>query len=230
MQETAIQTRAMAAARRIVSIFETGKKQGDSAAVAVLPDGAGISYGMHQATHRSGSLYAICQRYIQNGGEQREALSIFLPKLESRDAATIQQMAGSEELKKLLREIGQSATMRTAQEQVFDELYMIPAARACARKGWSLPLSLAVVYDSFIQGGFVAVMASYKAATTASEKDAVLGYIVARRKWLAGSKLPIVRKTVYRPDTFKQLASDGNWALDTPMKIQGQVIVEADLV
>ena len=45
--------------KSIVSVFETGKAEGDPAAVVVLPDGAGISYGLHQATDRAGSLDEI---------------------------------------------------------------------------------------------------------------------------------------------------------------------------
>ena len=51
-------------AMAIVSIFETGKPRGNYAALAVLNDGAGISYGIKQFTHRSGSLLQVVEKYL----------------------------------------------------------------------------------------------------------------------------------------------------------------------
>src|SRR5687768_4871313 len=51
-------------AMAIVSIFETGKPRGNYATVAVLNDGAGISYGIKQFTHRSGSLLQVIEKYL----------------------------------------------------------------------------------------------------------------------------------------------------------------------
>ena len=47
----------------IVKTFETSDPAGDYAACVVLNDGAGVSYGISQFTHRSGSLYAVAERY-----------------------------------------------------------------------------------------------------------------------------------------------------------------------
>jgi hypothetical protein len=58
-------------AATIVHIFETGRPFGDYAACVVLDDGAGISYGISQFTHRSGSLGAVVERYIKLGGSCR---------------------------------------------------------------------------------------------------------------------------------------------------------------
>jgi hypothetical protein len=55
----------------IVHIFETGKAFGDYTAVAVLNDGAGISYGINQFTHRSGSLYRGYSRPIWSKNRRR---------------------------------------------------------------------------------------------------------------------------------------------------------------
>ncbi len=51
-------------AMAIVSIFETGKPHGNYAALVVLNDGAGISYGIKQFTHRSGSLLQVVEKYL----------------------------------------------------------------------------------------------------------------------------------------------------------------------
>ena len=58
----------IAKAEAIVRIFETGRPLGDPAAVTVLNDGAGISYGVDQFTHRSGSLLQVAEAYLALGG------------------------------------------------------------------------------------------------------------------------------------------------------------------
>ena len=52
----------------IVHIFETSKAFGDYGACVVLNDGAGVSYGINQFTHRSGSLLEVITAYFRNGG------------------------------------------------------------------------------------------------------------------------------------------------------------------
>ncbi|MCV4614446.1 hypothetical protein OFM04_31600, partial [Escherichia coli] len=56
--------RALALVRR----FESGRESGNYSAVAVLDDGAGISYGAFQFTHRSGLLAETVERYLMLGG------------------------------------------------------------------------------------------------------------------------------------------------------------------
>src|ERR1043165_6842477 len=52
----------------VVSVFETGKPFGKFSTVAVLDDGAGVSYGFSQFTHRSGALAAVLEKYLSLGG------------------------------------------------------------------------------------------------------------------------------------------------------------------
>ena len=66
----------------IVSIFETSKPFGSYAACVVLNDGAGVSYGIAQFTHRSGSLWEVVDRYLNAGGQiGREVLAAAIPLL-----------------------------------------------------------------------------------------------------------------------------------------------------
>ena len=72
-------------AMAIVSVFETGKAFDDLSAVAVLNDGAGISYGLSQFTHRSGALAEVLEKYLANGGplSDRRSRQLWRPQ-ESR--------------------------------------------------------------------------------------------------------------------------------------------------
>ncbi len=57
----------------IVSINETGKIPSEKSysTVAILADGAGISYGKHQATDKSGSLDKIVKKYKELSGSKK---------------------------------------------------------------------------------------------------------------------------------------------------------------
>src|SRR5256885_6130459 len=74
----------------IVNIFETSRAFGDYAACVVLNDGAGVSYGINQFTHRSGSLAAVVETYLNNGGNVgREMLMARMPGLGWPSAAPV---------------------------------------------------------------------------------------------------------------------------------------------
>lgn len=52
-------------------------------------------------------------------------------------------------------------------------------------------------------------------------------YVNARHKWLANHHRPIVRKTAYRTQCFKDEIKRGNWLLDKfPLIAQGVEILE----
>lgn len=108
--------------------------------------------------------------------------------------------------------------MRFAQNKVFEVNYFEPAARAVEGSGWIYPLSLAVVYDSMIQGSWAKLRDRTKAKT---EKEWIKQYVANRRKWLSSSRRQVVRNSVYRMKTFEGLIANGNWNLDTPIPVHG---------
>ncbi|MGH7785072.1 MAG: hypothetical protein ACREO5_14690, partial [Candidatus Binatia bacterium] len=97
----------------IVRIFETGKATGDYAALAVLNDGAGISYGVSQFTHRSGALAAVVEKYLATSGSAgRAVLEEKLPLLKRKTAAVIREASGDATLKAALGAAALAAEMR----------------------------------------------------------------------------------------------------------------------
>src|SRR5262245_45531544 len=81
----------------IVNIFETGKPFGDFAACVVLNDGAGVSYGINQFTHRSGSLLAVVEKYFElDGAVGRPIIENALPLLKRREPAVIRSLAADD--------------------------------------------------------------------------------------------------------------------------------------
>lgn len=208
--------------RAIVSVFETGKADGDYSAVAVLADGAGISYGAHQATHRSGSLALVVAEYLKAVPDS--PIASYLPELKNKGDASVLSLSRNNTLKAALRQAGRSAEMKVAQNTIFDKKYMQPAISAAEGSGFKHPLTLAVIYDSKIQGSYDRVRDRVPAGLT--EQAWAKRFIAERRSFLANNRKSIVRGTVYRPDALSKLAEAGNWNLDTPFTVRGVRITD----
>ncbi|MGD9590581.1 MAG: chitosanase [Pyrinomonadaceae bacterium] len=210
-------------AAAIVNIFETGRPFGSYAALAVLDDGAGISYGISQFTHRSGSLAAVVTRYLENGGVVARA--VFEDKvltLRSASRPAISRAAGDRQLKNALRAAAVTREMREAQHFVAFERYLSPAIGECARLELYRPLSLAVVYDSMVHGSWERIRDRVNTGGRNSpdpEKTWTTAYVKARHTWLRS--VPRLRSTSYRTSFFLMQILAGNWGLELPVKVHG---------
>lgn len=215
----------------IISVFETGSAEGNPGAVALLEDGAGISYGLHQATDRSGSLGLVLAEYELLGGDL-SALAPYRAQLDAHASAEVDPRrppAWVRDCMRVLGEIGSDPVMRRAQEQVFDRVYWTPAVEAWLAMGLRTPLALAVVYDTCIHSGPGAVARMRRLfpelppASGGDERRWVRAYVSARKRWLA-DRGGVVAATTYRMDAFTTLIHRGMWALETPFAVRGQVI------
>jgi hypothetical protein len=127
----------------IVNIFETGKPFGDFAACVVLNDGAGVSYGITQFTHRSGSLLEIVERYLASeSGVGRNQLIDALPFLRRTHPAALRALAENFRFRKALQAAAVTREMREAQLHVALERYLKPAVAACVGSCFVLPFLL----------------------------------------------------------------------------------------
>lgn len=215
--------RNKAAVKALVSCHETGKPVANYSAIVVLKDDAGITFGAHQGTHKSGTLYKIVKMYCDiSNSETSKKLESYLSGLKTPSLR--HKYAANKTLKALLVKSGVEPAMRFAQDKVFEVNYLEPAVQAALGSGWVNPLSLAVIYDSMIQGGWTKVRDRVKGAT---EKTWIKNYVAARRRWLLGSSRQVVRNSVYRMVTFEKLIASANWDLDTPFIVHG-VKVTAD--
>ncbi len=221
--------RAMA----IVNIFETGRPFGDYAALAVLNDGAGISYGASQFTHRSGALHEVVARYLAGGGKVGRA--IFETRLEllaSKDKRAIVKASADTALKNVLKAAGATREMREAQRSVALERYLAPAIRACAGSGFVLPLSLAVIYDSINHGSWAKIrdrirISAPDVRSVTYEKIWITEYVNERHRWLRS--IPRLRSTSYRTSFFLAQIAIGNWQLDLPLNVHGRTLRTTDI-
>lgn len=221
------------ACKAIVSIFETGKAAGNPAACTILPDGAGISYGAHQATDASDSLDAILVEYLRRGGamsaEAKEVLALVQADVSTRYRSISGATPGVVRAVELLRKMGADPIMAEAQEAVFERLYWQPAQDQAEAMGLVEPLSYAICYDTSIHsgpGGIAKIRARFPELPPirgGDERVWAAAYVAARRAWLAGMG-GIVSKTVYRMDAFSALIAAGNWALTPPFTVRGVTV------
>ena len=216
----------------ILSIFETGKIPSSSSysTCTILADGAGISYGKHQATDRAGSLDKIVKQYITEGGTHAAKLQPFVPRLAANETANLTMATAPQWAKDLigiLKEAGQDPKMQHAQDSVFDENYWLPAVNAAKSAGLQTALGHAVMYDTCIHSG-PGRIATHRAAfpqkspaNGGDEKEWVKAYVATRKAWLLGNSNPLVQRTIYRMETFEKLMAEGNWDLKTPLAVRG---------
>lgn len=216
--------RSKTIALAIVKIFETSKPFGRYDAVAVLNDGAGISYGTSQFTHRSGSLAKVITRYLKLGGSVgADEMAEHLPQLKS--GANISALSKNAELKKALKEAGNTPEMQQAQREIAFENYLKPALEACEGSDFDLPLSLAVIYDSLNHGSYAKIRDKVKLTLPPSikpdeyEKEWITQYTQKRDKWL--ESVPRLAATDYRTDFFLAQIARNNWQLKLPMTVHG---------
>jgi len=215
----------------IVSIFETSKPFGSYAACVVLNDGAGVSYGIAQFTHRSGSLWEVVDRYLNAGGQiGREVLAAAIPLLKRSNVAVIEKLASDSRFKKALIAAAVTREMKEAQHFVASTRYLRPAIDICTRMGFTLPLSLAVVYDSVVHGSWERIAARVQQAFqpvdrtqarkhAADEKAGITEYVRKRHIWLTA--IVRLRGTTYRTRFFLNQIATGNWDLKLPLMVHG---------
>ena len=202
----------------IVHIFETSRPLGDYAACAVLNDGAGVSYGIDQFTHRSGSLLVVVNEYLKSGASVgREVLTSRLASLRSRTDLSIRRLSGDVEFKNALRAAAATPEMKAVQRQEAFELYLRPAIGICDARGFSRPLSLAVVYDSLVHGSWDRIAAGVGASK--DEKTWITAYVRKRHLWL--TNVPRLRVTNVRTKFFLDQIAVGNWELRLPVTVHG---------
>ncbi len=215
----------------IVHIFETSQQFGDYAACAVLNDGAGVSYGINQFTHRSGSLSAVINLYLRTGGQiGRSAFAKSMPLLRSKSAGSITMLAADTRFKKALEAAAITREMREAQDEIAFQNYLLPAIAACEVSQFVLPLTLAVIYDSINHGSWEKMRDRVKRVRVkewiknAYEKAWITEYVQERNTWL--KSISRLRPTAYRTDFFLVQIEQSNWNLDLPINIRGQPLKE----
>jgi chitosanase len=218
-------------ARAIINIFETGHIVGDYGQVTLLANDSGhLTYGRSQTTLASGNLYLLIKAYCEQPGTQYgQILSDYLPALKVRDFA----LDHNTSFKNWLKKAGLDPIMHDVQDDFFDRIYWQPAINSATALGVGSALGITVVYDSHIHGAWPRMrdrtIDHYGKPVASSEKEWVRHYINTRRDWLANHPNRLLRRTVYRMDSFLRLLQQGQWQLALPLTVRGLHITEGNL-
>lgn len=215
-----------AAALAIVNVFETGSVRGDYGSVTLLPGDTGhLTFGRSQTTLASGGgaglLGALLDGYCNTPGARfARLMTPFVARAREPDLA----LDHDAKFKNLLRASADDPVMRDTQDVFFEQAYWQRAAKA-AGANFKLPLSFAVVYDSFVHGSWTVIRKRAVAAVgepaAVDEKRWIAAYVDERLRWLANHPNLLLRKTVYRMETFRRLMELDLWNLELPFIVRG---------
>ena len=201
----------------IVRIFETGRPKARYDALAVLNDGAGISYGIFQFTHRSGALGEVVKKYLEAGGEVgREVFEKRAAKLARTTRPTIEKVSVDMEFRRALIAAAKTGEMREAQRAVAFERYVAPAEAFCKVNDFVTPLALAAVLDGQVHGSFRRIA---RLAQGGTEKPWITDYLRQRDAWLRS--FARLKPTAYRTEFFLSEIAMKNWQLELPLLVNG---------
>lgn len=154
----------------ITGIFEGGKPD----SINTYDNGI-ISYGKHQATLASGSLYSILKLYTDKSTTTTATtMKTYLSRVQSKDATLKNDSAFIQ----LLKDAATDPMMSVAQEEAFKTGYWDPAMTRAGGVGITTPLGKALLYDTEIQhggGGNASILSKTKTKMGGNVGDVVSG-------------------------------------------------------
>lgn len=215
----------------ILNYWETGTLTGDYGCVSVFKDGWSengkfkvrqITYGRSQTTEQSG-LRQLIELYLSKDGAIYIGLREFLPKIKLRGES---ELVDNIRFKEMLQDAGRlDSVMQAAQDEFFDDYYWKPAYKFFEENGFTLPLSMLVIYDSQIHSGGIntkigrSLRSRFKEAIPKNggrEKAWILQYVKARHNWLYSRE--DLKFTTYRTNCLAKGIANRNWFLDKPFE------------
>ena len=201
---------------RVINVFETGTIKGKYGAISIYNDGPHrirqITYGRSQTTEY-GNLGRLIKMYAEAGGTLSDDLKPYVKLVGNVP------LVDDENFKALLRKAGDTdPVMWATQDKFFDLAYFQPATKWADANGFTLPLSMLVIYDSFIHSGRIRgeLRSRFREPTPAnhgSEKVWIESYVEVRDRWLRGHGNPDVRASAYRTKDLLREVRSGNWDL-----------------
>jgi len=219
---------------QVVNAFETGSATGKYDILVKYPDYSDpatntrivqVTFGRSQTTE-FGHLQALIQDYVNSDGKYAEELRPYLDRIGKKPS-----LATDATFCSLLRNAGkEDPIMKTCQDQLFELKYYQPAHNWFTTNGFTLPLSLLVIYDSTIHSGSILSFLRKRFSTVVpvsggDEKEWIENYVDARNNWLANHSDHLLRNTVYRTQCLKQQVAQNNWNLAQAVIANGVTIV-----
>lgn len=217
----------------VVNVFETGSVQGHYNALVKLKDYkhpvsgelmVQVTYGRSQTTE-FGHLRALVQDYVDRQGLYSTDFASYvnrigkMPSLATDDFFCKRlQLAGKED-----------PIMKKCQDDFFDGKYYQPAHNWFSQREFTLPLSLLVIYDSFIHSGGMLQFLRKRfpevvPAAGGEERKWITQYVNVRHQWLANHSNPLLRNTIYRTNCFLTQIEHSNWDLSQSINAHGHIV------
>jgi len=218
-------------AQAIVNVFETGTPRGDYCRVTLLANDRGhLTYGRSQTTLASGGLHLLIKAYCEAPGAAFAApLRKYLDQLARRDLPLDHDMT----FRGLLRDAGDDPVMHDVQDRFFDRVYWAPALQAVSALGINTALGTGIVYDSRVHGSWGLMrdrtIQQHGVVAAIGEEAWIRHYVEERRDWLASNVDPLLHRTVYRMDAFRELIDAAKWELGLPLRVRG-VLIDEDIL
>lgn len=208
--------------QRILNCIETGNPDGDYDNITILPDGPltgnggnermrQVTYGKTQTTEW-GNLKDLVAFYIQNNGKFAEDMKRYTPFIGKRS------LVNDKNFISLLEKAGKDPIMVTTQDSFFDSHYWNKAFAWFNLCKFTLPLSMLVIYDSFIQsGGILDFLRNRFSEVPPSkggdEKAWITAYVKTRHSWLSNNIREDLRNSSYRTNDLLRGIKEENWEL-----------------
>lgn len=201
---------------KILNCFETGKTETDYVSIYCWNDGPNDTkqVTLGRGYTEQGTLWNVFETYkVLNGLNADKLLSFKTHK----GNQTLPK--NKEFLNLIINTAKNDEIFKKAQDDVFDKVYWDKGAIWFNAKGFVLPLSLAVIQDTYLQSGSMLKFLINKFSENVpsdggNEKDWIEKYCITRKKWLANHSRTILNSTIYRPNFFLKQIQDNNWKLD----------------
>ena len=212
---------------------ETGTPSGNYSLVTVLADGKGgrrqVTLGI-QFDEASGDLGRVLDLYIKRDGRYAQELSRYRRLVNTGDN-TSTVLARNDAFKSLLKAAGNDPVMQSAQDTIFAAETWDPAQRWFTDNGFTLPLFMLVISDSFLQSSSMLQFLRNRfregpPAKGGREKVFITDYTYVRNNWLSGHPNRAIHNSAYRTRCYLAQINSENWNLDSlPIVMNGVKVV-----
>lgn len=215
---------------QVVNAFETGSATGRYDMLVKYKDYTDpetntkieqVTFGRSQTTE-FGHLKALVQDYVNDKGIYADQLSPYLDRIGIKPS-----LATDDNFCKILKDAGKlDPIMKTCQDDLFELKYYQPAYHWFTVNGFTLPLSMLVIYDSTIHSGGVLAFLRKRFTTVVpanggDEKEWIKNYVDVRNNWLANHSDSLLQKTVYRTQCLMHQIESNNWDLSQSINANG---------
>jgi chitosanase len=217
---------------QVINAFESGSASGNYAALVRYKDHTDpvtnqrtvqVTYGRSQTTEY-GHLKALVQDYINKQGTFAGALTAYTNRIGKNPSLATDQVFCD-----TLVKAGKDPVMVSCQDNLFLNKYYLPAFSWFLANGFKLPLSMLVIYDSFIHSGGILAFLRKRfpqvvPASGGDERKWITAYVNTRHSWLSNHSDALLRKTNYRTRCFLEQIEEGNWGMEEPVNANGIII------